>query len=344
LIAIAILLSTLLSACSSNASTRSADGTGSGTTVPARVDRTKPVPAGTELRIGDQFDYLKTILEAGGQSQDLPYKLTYSSFVGGPPMLQAFRGGAIDTGNIGTTPLILAQAQRQDIRAVAAWATEGSPYSLVTAPGGTDINGWGDLKGKRVVYQRGTALEAALLQALDGAGLSLADITPVDVPATDVGPALQGGSGDAGILLEPLTSVYLDANPTARRASRTTELTDRTNLLIASGATLADEAKSAALADYVSRLVRGFNFLRTHPEVWADSFYVKLYGLSPERAKVVIAETGVEKFFILPGELAKSQQRLADLLVRAGEVPSSVDATNAFDARFNQVVEEDQTG
>jgi sulfonate transport system substrate-binding protein len=178
---LAVLALLVPGACSSEASTRSGGGDEGGSTrAVAQVAAPDPqsIPAGTTLRVGDQLDYLQTALRLSGEDQDFPYEVEYSSFLGGPPMLQAFQGGALDTGFVGSTPLIFAQAQRQDIVAVAGWATENSIYQLVTAPGVDDIRGWDDLAGKRVAYQRGTAIEAALLQALDAEGISL-DVSEV---------------------------------------------------------------------------------------------------------------------------------------------------------------------
>lgn len=331
-----------LAACSNDASTRSnADASGT-TTTAAPVTVPDSIPAGTVLRVGDQLDYLKTVLKLADQDQGFPYEVEYSAFIGGPPMLQAFQAGAIDTGFVGSTPLIFAQAADQGIQAVAGFATENGSYGLITAPGQDSIKGWGDLKGKKVAYQQGTAGEAVLLQALDSAGLELADVTTVNLPQTQVSAALQGGSADAGVSIEPLTSAYLAANPTAAQVDRAREITDRSSFVIASQPTLEDPAKTAALGDYISRLVRSFKFLRSQPDLIADAVYVKQYGLSPERAAAVVAEAGVASFVTLPGDIVEAQQRLADLFQSAGEIPQKVDVSAQFDTRFNDLVQQVQ--
>jgi sulfonate transport system substrate-binding protein len=337
-----LLAAVLVAGCSSAASTRASGSTDGSTTTAPSVTLAKKVPAGTTLRIGDQLDYLKTILKLAGQDKDLPYEVSYAAFIGGPPMLQAFQGGAIDTGFIGTTPLIFAQAQGQDLRAVAGWGTEKGSYGLITAPGVTDIKSWKDLKGKKVAYQRGTAGEAALLQALDAAGVSPDDVDTVDVPQTQVSSALQGGSADAGLSVEPLTSVYLAANPTAKQVDRASEITDRSSFMIASSATLDDAGKQAALGDYIARLVRSFTYLRAHPDLVANAVYVKQYGLTPQRASEIVAATGVAKFFALPGAVAAQQQKLADLFFAAGQIPAKVKVGTEFDPRYNALVQQVQ--
>ena len=108
----------LTAACGSSSSGASPGGSGEANPAVSASPATlaKSIPAGTELRVGDQLDYLEDDPEARGQDKNLPYDVEYSAFIGGPPMLQAFQGGAIDTGFIGTTPLIFAQAQGQDLR------------------------------------------------------------------------------------------------------------------------------------------------------------------------------------------------------------------------------------
>jgi sulfonate transport system substrate-binding protein len=329
-----------LGACSSDASTRAGDDDDRATTTAAPVALPAEVPPGTTLRVGDQLEYLQTVLRLAGEDQDFPYEVEYSAFVGGPSMLQAFQGGAIDTGFVGSTPLIFAQAQGQEVLAVAGWASDGAAYTLVTAPGEDEIDGWGDLAGRRVAYQRGTAAEAALLQALDTAGVAPEDVTPVDVPVPQTGAALQGGSADAAVSVEPLTSTYLAGNPSARVVDGADEITDRSSFLIATGATLEDGARSAALADYLTRLVRAFAHQRDHPDEVAQAVYVDQYGLTPERAAELIEVQGVSSFLDLPGEVQDQQQALADLFVAAGQIPAELDVSAEFDGRFNQLVQE----
>lgn len=331
----------VLAACSADASTRAGGADdGDTTTTAEQVELADEIPAGTTLRVGDQVEYLETILRLAGEDQELPYTVEYSAFVGGPAMLQAFQGDSVDVGFVASTPLIFAQAQGQDIAAVAGWASETGSTSLVTAPGQDDIGGWEDIAGKRVAYQRGTSGEATVLQALDAAGLTLDDIETVDLPFNQVSAALQGGSADAGILAEPLISVYLDANPTAHVAAPTSEITDRATFLIASGTTLDDEAKTAALADYLSRLARAFSYLADHRELVQQATYVDTYGLSPERAAEISEAVGPTEFIDLAGEVVEQQQVLAGLFQAAGQIPTELDVTTEFDTRFSSVIEE----
>jgi sulfonate transport system substrate-binding protein len=300
------------------------------------------VPAGTVLRVGEQLKNLSTVLTLGHQNQNFSYQVQYSEFVGGPPMLQAFEGGSLDVGFIQSTPLIFAQAAGQHITAVAGWASSGSAYALVAAPGEHAIKSWVGLKGKRVAFQEGTALESALLEGLHSAGLSLHDITPVNLPTTQIAAALQGGSADAAIEVEPLLSAYLQNNPSAQVIAHPAAVTEKSEFIVANSSALANKAVSAALADYITRLIKSYQYLALHPQGVIQTTYEGQYGLKPARAAYVSSLVGVSKFFALPGALLAPQQNLADLYFAAGSIPAHISVTKEFDPRFNSVITAEQ--
>ena len=339
LLASLALVALLAVACSNDASTRASSEEGPRPTA-APVSAPASIPAGTVLRVGDQLEYLQTVLALSDQDQDFDYEVEYSSFVGGPPMLQAFQGDALDAGFVASTPLLFAHAAGQDLAAVAGWGTEQGASGLITAD--PEIDGWESLAGKRVAYQRGTSAEATLLQELDAAGLSLEDVETVDVPITQVTAALKGGSADAGISTEPLISLYLAETPDGAVVAKANRITDRTTFLIAPGATLDDPGKSAALADFTTRLVKAFTDLNENSGLIAQSVYAEQYGLTPERAAAIVEENGPTSFISLPGDIQEQQQALADLFLAAGQIPAEVDVAAEFDSRFNELVQKEQ--
>jgi len=344
---LAVTAALVVGACSSSGSTRTPDtsraaaSTDAATPASATATRSAPatVPAGTTLRVADQLQALEEELAAAGQNTAFPYTVQYSNFVGGPPMLQAFQAGAVDVGFVADTPLIFAQAAHQHVVGVAAWAPQNSTTALVAAPGRA-ISGWADLKGKKVAYQQGTLLEAVVLQGLHSVGLSVKDITAVNLPATQISTALQSGSVDAGILVEPLATAYLAKHPTARVVDRPNDITDKVDFIIASTSALADPAKAAAIADYIQRVERSLLWINTHQAQWAQAFYVAQYHVPLAVGERLIASAGPIALIDLPGPLPGPQQILADLYAGAGEIPAKVDVGAEFDARFNQAVDE----
>ncbi|HEY1734194.1 MAG TPA: ABC transporter substrate-binding protein [Acidimicrobiales bacterium] len=334
----ALLASVTVTAVGSEVAGATSSQKGATASVRTATKGAAAIPPGTVLRVGEQLKNLSLVLSLAGEDKDLPYDIQYSEFVGGPPMLQAFQGGSLDVGFIQSTPLIQAQAAGQTVTAIAGWASQGSSYAVVSSPGAGPIKGWAGLKGKRVAFQEGTALESALLEGLHSAGLTLGDITPVNVPATQVAATLQGGSADAGIEVEPLLSAYLQANPTAKVISRPSNLTERADFLVAAGSALADPAKSAAVGDYITRLIKAYAYLKIHPNLVTQTVYEQQYGLSPTRAAAVEKTVGPSAFFTLPGGMLAPQKQLANLYQAAGIIPSSVPVAKEFDPRFNQLV------
>jgi sulfonate transport system substrate-binding protein len=328
-----------VAACGSDDDGSASAAESSDTTVGATVPDS--ISAGTTLRVGDQLDALDNVLTTSGEDQNFPYELKYGNFVGGPPMLQAFKAGEIDLGFVADTPLIFAQAAKQDIVAVAGWAPERSGFELIV-PKGKDISSWKDLKGKKVAYQQGTVLEAVVLKGLDEAGLSLDDIIVVNVPVTEIAPTLLSGDVDAGILSPPLDAAYLAQEPDATIIDAPTDITLRINFLIASKSALSDPAKAAAIGDYAQRLVRGYGWINAHPDEWIQKFYVGQYKMTPEAGAKVLEHAGDVTFVPLPGDIIPDQQRLADLYLDAGEIPQKVDVKEEFDGRYNDAIAEAQ--
>jgi sulfonate transport system substrate-binding protein len=232
-------------------------------------------------------------------------------------MLQAFQADAIDIGFVGDTPLIFAQAARQDVVAVAAWASDHGSNELVAAPG-SKINSWRDLKGKKLAFQQGTSLEAAGLQGLHKAGLSLSDVTPVHLPLTQISAALQGGSVDAGILVPPLDRAYLSGNPGAKVVDRSDDLTNRLSFIIASKSALADKAKAAAIREYVQRIARAYKSIAANPEAFVQSFFVGKYHLTPEAGRRLLTDQGTtRRVRVVAGESLSLRSRTQPPTVRA---------------------------
>ena len=337
-VAVLALLALVASACGSDA-TSAATEAGPSETAP-QVTVPDSVPAGVTLRVGDQLDFLKTLLALSGEDEDFPYKLEYGAFLGGPAMLQAFQAGEIDTGFVADAPLIFAQAAGQDITGIAAWAPGRSVISLVTAPGVTDINGWGDLKGKTVITQEGTVAQSTLLTGLASAGLSYDDVTTQNLPITQAAAALPTSGAQASILTEPFTTSYLKDNPTAKLAATGDDITDRVQFLIASSKALGDEGKTAALADFIGRVVRGWKWVSENPQAWAQKIYVEQYGLPLDAATELVTSGGGISVIPLPGELTEPQQALTDRFYEAKVIPKKIDAASQFDSRFNTVVQE----
>jgi sulfonate transport system substrate-binding protein len=108
--------------------------------------------------------------------------------------------------------------------------------------------------------------------------------------------------------------------------------------LVATSSALANKGVSAAIADYITRLIKAYQYLDAHPQAAIQAVYEGQYGLKPARAAYVAKLVGPTKFFPLPGTILAAQQNLANLYLAAGSIPSRISVTQEFDARYNPVV------
>jgi sulfonate transport system substrate-binding protein len=319
------------------ADTTAPDASAPATDAPTTTVGVPEVPAGTTLRVGDQSSTLQLPLETSGQIDQVQAELEYSTFVGGPPLIEAFNAGAIDVGYVGDTPPILALARQQDIVVVGAWRFSGNLIALVVPPG-KDVASVADLKGKKVAYPTGTALQAFAISALDEAGLTPDDITQVDVSVLDVLGALQSGDVDAGVVVEPILSSYLDSTPDATVIRDGEGLTTGLQLIITTRATLDDPAKAAAIGDFILNEAKAFKWNIDNQEAAAQAF-ADANDITLEAAQALQARNGTQLFVPLDDGVLEPLQSLADLFFSAGAIPGELDVTELIDDRFNPLIE-----
>src|SRR5690242_19253098 len=84
----------------------SACGTATGNEAPVPASVSAADLAKVTLKVGDQKGGVKSLLTAANLLQGTPYKIEWSTFTSGPPLLEAASAGAIDTGRVGNTPPI----------------------------------------------------------------------------------------------------------------------------------------------------------------------------------------------------------------------------------------------
>jgi sulfonate transport system substrate-binding protein len=291
------------------------------------------VPEGTTLRIADQFGLFAGVLGYAGLDQDIPYDVEYTTLSPGVVQMQAFRAGEVDLGVVSPLGLVQAAAGAVDLHAVARWRTDFALYALVTAPGVAGIDGWEDLRGKRVAFQRDTMGEALVMLGLDEAGMSLADIDVVDVAHSQIRTALERGDADAGVTGEPFVSTYLTDNPTATKAFGIETPMAQSTVVVATEHAIEDPALSAAVAEYLSRLDRAFTALTTDRPAFVD-LVVAVWNLDRAYIEGVLQDSEGVRMEGVPGDLGEPYRRLTELLAERGDIAPDLDTSGLFDDRY----------
>jgi sulfonate transport system substrate-binding protein len=121
---------------------------------------------------------------------------------------EALLAGALDVGSTAGSAALLARSNGSPIKTIDIYSQPN--WAAIAVPAGSSITDVEDLKGKSVAVTVGTDPYFFLLQALDEAGLSLSDITVVNVQHADGKAALENGSVDAWSGLDPLLSTSVE--------------------------------------------------------------------------------------------------------------------------------------
>jgi len=158
------------------------------------------------VRIGFQ-KYGKLVLLKGKGSLEaklapLGYKVVWTEFPSGPPLLEALNVGAIDFGNTGEAPPIFAQAAGAPIQYVA-YEPPAPKGEAILVPKDSPIKSVSDLKGKKVALNKGSNVHYLLVKALEKAGVKYSEIEPVFLAPADAHAAFERGAVDAWVIWDP---------------------------------------------------------------------------------------------------------------------------------------------
>lgn len=157
-----------------------------------------------EIRLGFQKSGLFVSVKQRGTYEaffnPLGIDVRWVEFQFGPPMLEALNVGSIDFATVGDAPPIFAQAAAANLYYVAAQPPNGEGLIV---PGNSPIRTLADLKGKRLGIPKGSSAHATSVAAIQKAGLSWSEITPVYLSPADGAAAFTRGAIDAWTVWDP---------------------------------------------------------------------------------------------------------------------------------------------
>ncbi|MDH6256420.1 sulfonate ABC transporter substrate-binding protein [Bradyrhizobium sp. BR13661] len=274
-----------------------------------------------EIRIGYQKTGVLVItrqratLEKHFAPQGIDVK--WVEFSSGPPMMEAMNVGSVDYGAVGDSPPVFAQAAGAAIVYAAGQPITNGQGILV--PKDSPIRSIADLKGKRIGFTKGSSAHNVVVQTLEKAGLTYADIIPVYLTPPDAGPAFANGSIEAWAIWDPYFAIG-ETRQNGRILVNAREITKTNSFYIANR----DFAKNhgAILQQIVD--------VTTATGQWAEQH-------RDEVAKSLAAVTGVPldiqtvaanraNFVIGPvtDDIVATQQGVADRFARLGLIPKPI--------------------
>ncbi|GAA4666295.1 MULTISPECIES: ABC transporter substrate-binding protein [Amycolatopsis] len=282
------------------------------------------------LKVGDQKGNSQTLLKAAGLLDNLPYRIEWSTFTSGPPLLEAASAGAVDVGGVGNTPPIFSAAANGQISVVSA--AKGNVVSdTVLVPADSPLKTVADLRGKTIGVAKGSSAHGQILLTLRKAGLSTKDVKLSFLQPADAYGAFTQHRIDAWAVWDPYTSqAQLEAH--ARVLADGAGTANGYSFQVAGRAALADAGKNAAIRDYVVRIAKAERWSDTRREQWAQAWAADT-GLSPDVALASTAK-GPDLPVALDDAVVASEQELADAFTADKVLPGRVDFARFVDRRY----------
>jgi sulfonate transport system substrate-binding protein len=288
--------------------------------------------SGVTLRVGDQARLTQAELQAAG-ADNTPYKIEWSAFTSGPPLLQALSSNAIDLGGVGDAPPIFAAAGGADIKAVYASATPEINQGIIVKPG-SNITSVAELKGKKIGVAQGSSAHWILLKALQDNHLTPADVQIAYLQPPAAQAAMSSGSIDAWAIWDPFSTVVESQGAKLILSGQALQIPGL-GFQVTNSKALQDPAKAAAIDDFLGRLRRAQAWANDHVDVWAQT-YSQLTKLAPDVASKVLHLTRTAPAR-LDAALIAAEQAEADAFYGAKLIPTKVDVSRFIDARFPDI-------
>jgi len=274
-----------------------------------------------EIRIGYQKNGVLVIARQQAALEKhfnpLGVDVKWVEFSSGPPMLEAMNVGSIDYGAVGDSPPVFAQAAGAAIVYAAGQPVTNGQGILV--PQNSAIRSIADLKGKRVGFTKGSSAHNIVVQTLEKAGLTYADITPVYLTPPDAGPAFANGSIDAWAIWDPYFAIG-ETKQNGRILVNASEITKSNSFYIANR----DFAKNhgAVLQQIVDVTSSTAKWAEQHRDEVAKSLSA-VTGI-PLDIQTVAANRSSFVVGPITDDIITTQQGVADRFFKLGLIPKPV--------------------
>jgi sulfonate transport system substrate-binding protein len=279
------------------------------------------------LRVGYQKYGKLVLLKGKGTLEEklkpLGYKVTWTEFPSGPPLLEALNVGAIDFGIAGETPPIFAQTAGAPL-VYLAYDPPAPQGEAILVPKDSKLKSVADLKGKKVALNKGSNVHYLLVRALEKAGLKYTDIEPVFLAPSDALAAFSRGAVDAWVIWDPYEAAA-EASTGARILADGTDLVSNYQFYFSSKKFLEHNAKAVDVT--LDALTEVDEWTRNNIQSVAELLSPSI-GLPPSVLAVSLKR---ESYGIKPisDDVIASQQKIADTFLALGLLPKAIKVSDA---------------
>jgi sulfonate transport system substrate-binding protein len=279
------------------------------------------------LRVGVQKDGVRSILQASGQLSKMPYKVSFSTFAFGPPLVEAAGADKIDVAGVGSTPPIFGAAAGSQFKVIASIEKRNHTDDALLLPKGSTVQSFADLKGKKIAIAQGSSANGYILQVLRRFHLTPDDVHLVYLAPADALAAFSSGQVDAWAVWQPFVSQAVSGGARVLMSGPPDEA--GSSFEIASSKALEDSARRKALSDFIVRLQKAYAWAAANPDKWAAAWSKESQLPESTTKPAVRAVTADVK--PVPSSVIAKQQQLANVLTEEKVIPSKVDFKSIID-------------
>ena len=282
------------------------------------------------LRVANQKSTIKALLEASGESQNVPYEIKWSEFPSASPLGEALNAGAVDVGALGDAPYVFALGAGASLKVISIIHAQGRNTTALLVPKDSPIKTAADLKGKKIVTGRGSIGHYLAIKALNDAGLSTQDVHFIFLLPAESRLVLDNGTADAWATWDPYTTV-VTSQSNARVLVSGKNLLSNHLYFAATRQAIAD--KRVQLDDFVARVDRAHAWANTHPDEYAAA-QARITGL-PLAVHIEVAKDTHLSPVAIDDTVIHGLQATADTYVKEGLLSKHIDVSQGFDESFN---------
>ena len=153
----------------------------------------------------DMLVPLRIAMESGEIEKATGYKINWRMFGGGGDVIKAMASGDVQIGEAGSSPIVAAASQGQDIKLFWILDDIADAEALIVR-NGSGINGVKDLKGKKVATPFVSTAHYQLMAVMKTDGVDAKGVNVMNMRPPEIAAAWERGDIDAAFIWDPVLS------------------------------------------------------------------------------------------------------------------------------------------
>ncbi len=151
----------------------------------------------------DMLVPFRTVMESGELEKLTGYKINWRMFGGGGDVIKAMASGDVQIGEAGSSPIVAAASQGQDIKLFWILDDIADAEALIVR-NGSGINSVKDLKGKKVATPFVSTAHYQLMAVMKSDGVDAKGVNVMNMRPPEIAAAWERGDIDAAFIWDPV--------------------------------------------------------------------------------------------------------------------------------------------